>query len=156
MLDLSSFTLATAPPPVNEAPPSGQTAGPTQGTPGGQTTLSDPSLNKTPNQNNQGNGTGGTTGGGIGSYLPFLLMALLVGVIFMSFSGKNKEKKKREAMLSAIKKGDRVATIGGILGHIVEMRENEIVLQVDGNTRIKFTRTAIQGVVEEKEALPAK
>lgn len=83
----------------------------------------------------------------------FLYILLIVGVFwFVVMGGQRREKKKRAAMLEAIKKGDKVLTIGGMIGTIVEMRDNEVILKVDesSNTRIKFTRSAIQGVVEEK------
>ena len=56
-------------------------------------------------------------------------------------------------MLAGIGKGDKVLTVGGIMGTIVEMRETEVVLKVDenANTRIKFSRSSIQSVVSERQ-----
>jgi preprotein translocase subunit YajC len=81
------------------------------------------------------------------SYLPLVLMAVVV--FFLFFRGPQKEKKKREALLSSIKKGDKIQTIGGVIGTVVEMRDNEILIE-SASTRIKFTRGAIQSVLEEK------
>lgn len=71
----------------------------------------------------------------------------------MVFLPQRREKKKHAAMLSQLKKGDRIQTIGGVLGTIVEVRDREIIVKVDesNNTRMRFTRAAIQGVVEESK-----
>jgi preprotein translocase subunit YajC len=57
-------------------------------------------------------------------------------------------------MLSQLKRGDRVQTIGGILGTVVEARESEVVLKVDesANTKIRFSRSAIHRVLDEETA----
>lgn len=106
-----------------------------------------------------------STGGGttppaanpFGTLLPFLL---IMGAIFyfMLLRPQSKERKQREAMLSSIKKNDRVVTIGGIIGTVQSVRDDEITLKVDesSNTKITFSRSAIQRVSPreggEKEA----
>ena len=81
----------------------------------------------------------------------FLIVGLLIFWVFI-FNGPRKEKKKRAQMLAALSKNDRVVTIGGIIGTVVEMKENEVVLKVDesSNTRMRFSRSAIQSVVSEE------
>jgi preprotein translocase subunit YajC len=51
-------------------------------------------------------------------------------------------------MLPNVKKGDKITTIGGIVGTIVEMREKDVTVKIDesANTRVKFARWAIRGV----------
>jgi preprotein translocase subunit YajC len=86
---------------------------------------------------------------------PIPLMLVMVAVFFLLLNGgKRKEERKRQDMLSQLKKGDRVQTIGGILGTVVETRENEVVVKVDEstNTKMKFTRSAIHRVVEEEKS----
>ena len=83
----------------------------------------------------------------------FLLMMLfLLVMIIVMFGGQRKEKKKRAAMLESLTKGDKIQTVGGILGTIVEVREQEIVVKVDENTnsRLRFARSAVQSILEEK------
>ena len=82
---------------------------------------------------------------------------LMIGVavlwIFM-LRGRRGDDKQKQDMLKNMKRGDRVQTIGGVLGTIVETRENEIVVKVDegNNTKIKFLRSAIHKVVAEDKA----
>jgi preprotein translocase subunit YajC len=85
--------------------------------------------------------------------MPFMLLMLLVVFFIFTMGGKRKEEKQRQNMLSRLKKGDRVQTIGGILGTVVEARDNEVLVKVDEstNTKMKFTRSAIHRVVEEEK-----
>ena len=86
-----------------------------------------------------------------------LLLAIAVLYIFM-FRSKGNEKKQREKMLSGMKRGDRVQTIGGILGKIIEVEDSRVLLKVDenSNTKIWFTRSAIHRVLTEEKAEAAK
>lgn len=85
--------------------------------------------------------------GGIMMLLPIMLAVM----IFMTFRGQSKEKKKRAQLLSSLSKGDKVQTIGGIIGNVVEIRDNEVVIKIDENTntKMKFARSAIQNKIEE-------
>jgi len=85
----------------------------------------------------------------------FVWMGLIVFVFwFLMLRPKQKEQKQRDQMLKAIKKYDKVMTIGGIVGTVMEVREEEIIIKVDENTntRIKFTRGAIQRVLSSADA----
>jgi preprotein translocase subunit YajC len=84
--------------------------------------------------------------------LLLVMVAVMVLMILMSTWGSRKEKKKRAEMLAAIGRHDRVQTIGGVIGTVVEMRDDEIVLRVDDatNTKITFSRSAVQGVLKKK------
>ena len=78
-----------------------------------------------------------------------LIFALLY---FFMFRGQRKEEKKRKAMLSELKKGDRIMTIGGLKGSVVEIREadDEVLIKIDesNNTKARFVRSAIQKVID--------
>ena len=91
------------------------------------------------------------------AFPPMLVILLVMGVFFIfMMGGQRKEKKKRAKLLASITKGDKVQTVGGMLGTVVEIRDTEIVLKVDenANTRIKFSRSAIQSVVSERPEKP--
>jgi preprotein translocase subunit YajC len=81
-----------------------------------------------------------------------LLLGILILYVFV-FRSKRTQDKKRQEMLTLLKKGERVQTIGGILGTVIEVRDNEVLLKVDesSNTKIRFARSAIHRVLEEAE-----
>ena len=85
----------------------------------------------------------------------FLPLILLVVVFFLFSSSKNRrnEEKARQDMLKNLKRGDRVQTIGGVFGTVVDARPSDVVLKVDesSNTKIKFSREAIKRVVTDEE-----
>jgi preprotein translocase subunit YajC len=77
-------------------------------------------------------------------------MIVIVMYLFL-FRPKGKQQKKLTEMLDNLKKGDRVQTIGGIRGAVVEVREEEVVIKVDESTnaKISFARSAIHRVLDE-------
>lgn len=86
---------------------------------------------------------------------PMFPIIVFVGLMyFFVFRSRKGNDKQRDAMLKQMKRGDRVQTIGGIMGTIVEARETEVVVKVDegNNTKIKFARSAIARVIEEEKA----
>ncbi len=91
----------------------------------------------------------------------FLLIILLLGaMIAFSMWGARRDRKKREAVLRAVKKHDKVQTVGGVIGSVVEVKSDLVVLKVDeaSNTRITFARSSIQqvlGPATEELAPPA-
>lgn len=89
----------------------------------------------------------------VGSLLPFLLII----VIFYLFliRPQNKKQKETQKMLDALKKGDKVITIGGIHGTVSSVKENTVIVKVDDDCKLEFNRTAIS-TVELTEAEKAK
>ena len=95
-------------------------------------------------------GSGGTSGGG-GTQLVTMLVTfglIIVVFYFLVIRPQNKKKKDAAKMLEAMKKGDRVVTIGGMHGTIDAVKDNEVILKVDDNVKIKFSKSAISSVVE--------
>lgn len=90
--------------------------------------------------------------GGSGHVWIGLILMLVVFYAIM-LGGSRKEKKKRQNMLDAITKNDRVMTIGGIIGSVVTVSEHEVTLKVDesANVKITVTRSAIQKVLTDEE-----
>jgi preprotein translocase subunit YajC len=82
-----------------------------------------------------------------------LLFAMVIFFLYSSSRTKRQEQKQRDDMLKNMKRGDRVLTLGGMLGTVVDVRDTEVVLKVDegSNTKIKFTRDAIKRVLAEDE-----
>ncbi len=82
------------------------------------------------------------------SMIPILLV---VGVFYFVLIGpERKQRKLREQMLQAIKKGDRVVTSGGLHGTIASIQDDLVMLQVDEGVRMKFNRAAIQSVLADE------
>jgi len=92
-------------------------------------------------------------GGGGGSQLLFGLLLMLVVFYAVVLTGNRKEKKKRQEMLASVKKNARVMTIGGIIGSVVSVSDNEVTLKVDETNNVKITviRSALQKVLQEDE-----
>jgi preprotein translocase subunit YajC len=85
----------------------------------------------------------------------FFPIILLLGVFWWWMArARRKERQQYEEMLRSLKRNDRVVTIGGIIGTVVETRDNEVVLKVDeaNNVKIRFARSAIKEVIREPAA----
>ena len=78
------------------------------------------------------------------SFIPLLL--IIVIFYFFLIRPQNKKQKETQRMLSALKKGDKVITIGGIHGVISSVKENTVIVKVDDECKIEFNRTAISSV----------
>ena len=59
--------------------------------------------------------------------------------------GPRKQQKKHKQMVQTLNKNDRVRTIGGILGTVVDVRDDDVTLKVDetNNTKIRISTSAI-------------
>ena len=94
----------------------------------------------------------GTEGApGAGSFVTTLIpFALIIGIFyFLIIRPQNKKQKETQKMLSTLKKGDKVVTIGGVHGVIQSVKESSVIVKVDENTKMEFSRSAISTVVTE-------
>ncbi len=92
-------------------------------------------------------------GGGLLGLVPILLVFVIM--YFFMIRPQNKKQKETEKMIAALKKGDKVITIGGIHGTVATTKENTVILKVDDGARIEFNRTAIATVIVDKPASSA-
>ena len=76
-------------------------------------------------------------------FLPVVL--IFVVMYFMLFRGPRKKQQKHKQMVQALERNDKVRTIGGILGTVIDVKDNEVTLKVDesNNTKIKVLPSAI-------------
>jgi len=90
---------------------------------------------------------GGAQGGGslLTNIIPFAAIILIF--YFLLIRPQNKKRKETEAMLSALKKGDKIVTIGGIHGTVQRVNESTVLIKVDDNVKIEFLRSAVSSVV---------
>lgn len=84
------------------------------------------------------------------SVIPFIL---IIGIFWLFIiRPQNKKQKETEKMINALKKGDKVVTIGGIHGVVSAAKEKTVVVKVDDGVSIEFNRSAIAAVVVDKPA----
>ncbi|MCR9200091.1 MAG: preprotein translocase subunit YajC [Planctomycetaceae bacterium] len=81
-----------------------------------------------------------------------MLVAFMVMFYLIILRPQQKETARRQELLNTLKKNDKVLTAGGIIGTIVDFSGDgsRVTLRVDDGTRIKFTRSSIQGPYNEK------
>jgi preprotein translocase subunit YajC len=86
-----------------------------------------------------------------GNYLLVIMLGVLLLMLFWSSRSRKRQEAKHQQMLAALKKGDKVTSIGGVVGTITEVRDDEIVIKVDetNNVRMHFARWAIRGTGEQ-------
>ncbi len=85
-------------------------------------------------------------------FVPLTLMLVLL--YFVLFRGQRKDEKKRKAMISEMKKGDRVMTIGGMVARVTAIDGDEITLKIDESANVKavYMKSAIQKVLSDEKA----
>ena len=83
-----------------------------------------------------------------------VMLAFLVFMLLSSRSQKKREKREREDMFARMDKNDRVQTVGGIIGTIVSVKDDEVVLKVDESTNTKMTlrKTSVQQILDSAKA----
>ena len=87
-------------------------------------------------------------GAGPGSFISTLVpFAMIIGIFyFLIIRPQNKKQKETQRMLSALKKGDKITPIGGIHGVIQSVKEHSVIVKVDDDTKIEFSRSAVSGI----------
>ena len=95
-------------------------------------------------------------GAGLGSTVIMLVLMLAV-FYFMLIRPENKRKKEAEEMRSSVKTGDRITTIGGIIGTVVHVKEDRVVLETGADqVRIEVAKWAISSNETADEAAKAQ
>jgi preprotein translocase subunit YajC len=96
---------------------------------------------------------GGSGTGAVAMQLLFFA-AIFAVFYFLLIRPQQKQRKEREAMLAAVKKGDRVVTSSGLHGTVVGLNEHTVMLKVADQVKLEFDRAAIGRIVPvgEKES----
>ena len=99
---------------------------------------------------------GPSAGGSQGVMVQLLFFAAIFAIFyFLLIRPQQRQKKDREAMLSSVKRGDRVVTTGGLHGTVVGLNDQTVTLKVTDQVRLEFDRSALGRVVSrpsDKEA----
>ncbi|WP_059051864.1 preprotein translocase subunit YajC [Paenibacillus senegalimassiliensis] len=93
-----------------------------------------------------GAGAGGT-GQLIQMIIPFVIMIAVF--YFLLIRPQKKKQNQRTAMLNSLNKGDKIVTIGGLHGTIMEMTADTVVIRVNDVTKLTFDRSAISHSVKD-------
>lgn len=98
-----------------------------------------------------GTGTTGAPASGMTSLLPIMLL-MMAGILIMTSLAGRKERKKHAALMKSLGKKDKVRAAGGIIGTIIEIKNDEVLLETDraSNTRIRVSRSSISSVLSSK------
>ncbi len=96
--------------------------------------------------------TGGTSpaspSGGLSFFMPLVLV--FVFIIGMQIFMGRKDKKRREALMTGLSKGDKVVTMGGIIGDVAEIGDDSVVIRLEDG-RMRVSKAAIQSIVPSRE-----
>jgi len=85
---------------------------------------------------------------GIEAFLPLIL--IIVVFYFFFIRPQMRKQKELNKFRENLKKGDRIITIGGIHGKILEIQERTLIIEVEGQNRLKIEKTAVaQNTVAE-------
>jgi preprotein translocase subunit YajC len=100
-------------------------------------------------------GAGGVSGpgggpGGFLSLIPFVLIFVLFYV--MMILPQQRQRKKHQQMLDALKKGDRVVTTGGLVGAVTNIHNDLVTLQVADDVKVKVLRSAVASLRGDDDA----
>lgn len=78
------------------------------------------------------------------------LIIIMVIFYFLLIKPQQKQMKERNAMLKALKAGDKVLTNGGIIGVITAIREEELEVEIAKGVKVTMVRSAVAGLAGQK------
>lgn len=95
---------------------------------------------------------GGEGGGQNSSIFMFVCLGLMVALFyFMLIRPQKRREKERQALLSAVKTGDRVLFGGGFLGVVANVKEKTLVVKIADNVKVEIVRGAVSQVLDKGE-----
>ncbi len=89
---------------------------------------------------------------------PQIFLFLIIGVLFymMLIRPQQKQRKQQQQMLSSLRTGDRVMTMGGVFGLITNVKEHSVILKIADNVKIEVSRGHISRVIRKEDDKPAE
>lgn len=86
-----------------------------------------------------------------------LLVAMIAVFYFLIIRPENKRKKQAENMRNSLKKGERITTIGGLVGRIVQVNDATVVFETsEDRVRIEVAKWGIQSAESMEQAAAPK
>ena len=99
-------------------------------------------------------GFGGGDMGALGSFLPLIL--IFVVFYFLLIRPQQKKQKAHREMLSALHRGDRIVTAGGLVGTITKiLSDTEITVEISEGVKVRVMRGMVSDVIARTEARTA-
>jgi preprotein translocase subunit YajC len=87
-------------------------------------------------------------GGFVSQILPMMLIMFAI-IYFLMIRPEQKKQKKKQQMIEQLKKGDRILTIGGIMGSVSSVKGNAVMIRTADNTSLEVAKTAISTVLNK-------
>lgn len=89
-----------------------------------------------------------------GSQWTMWVMLILIFVVmwFFMIRPQRKQQKELQQFRDALKRGDKVVTVGGIYGTVDEIKENNVLIIVDKDVKIRVSKNALQKDYTETQA----
>ena len=91
----------------------------------------------------------GAESSGFAGMIPFILIIFII--YFLMIRPQSKKAKAQKQMLTELTKGDKVVTIGGIYGTIVEVKDQTFIVKVSGNADIEMLKSSVAEQVKEQK-----
>lgn len=88
---------------------------------------------------------------GGGSSFLFVMILMFAGMWFLIIAPQRKRQKQHDAMVKALKTGDRIVIAGGIFGEITNVKEDRIVVRIAENTKVEVGRAFVHSKVESAD-----
>lgn len=78
-----------------------------------------------------------------------VMLAVIAFMLLSARSQKKREQRERDELFNRLSKNDRVLTVGGIIGTIAAVKDNEVIVKVDesNNTKMTFLKSAVQRIL---------
>jgi len=91
-------------------------------------------------------------------FMSFLPMIAFIGILyFLLIRPQQKRQKQHQALLSSIKKGDKVITNSGLIATVSKvLNDQEVILEISDGICCKFIKSAISGTIDKKETIEGK
>ena len=90
--------------------------------------------------------------GGGGLSLIIMMVAIFAIMYFLMIRPQQKKQKELQRFRNELKKGDKVVTVGGIYGTVVDIQDSTVLIKVDGETKLRVDKSSIQKDMSEAPA----
>lgn len=95
--------------------------------------------------------------GNSNSFITTIIMfgGMILIFYFLMIRPQQKKQKALQKMLSEIAKGDKVVTIGGVYGTVHSVKDQTVVIKVDDNAKVEFSKSAVASVISKAGSVEA-